>query len=470
MCFIYGLYNFENQKLICEKILKKAINRGPDNSKIVEYKKFIFSHNLLAINNFEVQPIQNKNLIFLGNFEIYNFLEIKKKLNLKSKTEQKILFELFEKFSICKKTLNLIRGFYAICHFDKNKKKLVLARDKIGESPLFYFFNKEKKTFGFSSEKKYLINLDKNIFEVKPSEILTIDFNNFSLKKIDNFLKFSNKNLDENYSKIKSRTKNLLINSIKQMSKSDKKIGVLFSGGIDSTFICYVLKKLKVPFTCYTSYLSSGNIKEASDLIYSKEIAKKYGFDLKIKKVELEELKKDLKKIIDLIEDEDYIKVSVASPFFYSLKLAKKDGVKIIFSGLGSEEIFAGYKRHKNAIEKKINEECYNGLKTIHKRDLYRDNVLAMNNSMEIRLPFLDLDLINYSLKIPSKFKISEDKKQNKLILRDIAKDLGLDEKYCNRLKKAAQYGSKFDKGFLKISKEMGVSGVKQLALSKFNI
>ena len=58
--------------------------------------------------------------------------------------------------------------------FDKNKNKLVLARDKIGESPLFYFFNKEKKTFGFSSEKKYLINLDKNIFEVKPSQILTI--------------------------------------------------------------------------------------------------------------------------------------------------------------------------------------------------------------------------------------------------------------------------------------------------------
>ena len=468
MCFIFGLYNFENQKNICQKILEKAKNRGPDNSKIIENQKFIFSHNLLAINGFEEQPFENKDLIFLGNFEIYNFLELKNKFKLKNKNEQKILFEVFEKNGVCKKTINEFGGFFSICLFDKKKNKLTLLRDKIGESPLFYFFNEEKKIFGFSSEKKYLSNLDNNIFEVEPSYILTFDFNSFTLKKDNNKLEFENKILKDNYLEIKKNTQNYLINSIKKMSNSDKKIGVLFSGGIDSTFICFVLKKLKIPFTCYTSYLSSGNIKDASDLIYSKEIAQKYNFDLKIKKVSLDTLKKDIPKIINLIEDDDYIKVSVASPFYYALKLAKKDGVKIIFSGIGSEEIFAGYRRHKNVSKDKINTECFNGLNTIYKRDLYRDNVLAMNNSMEIRLPFLDLDLIKYSLKIPHKYKLSEDKKQNKLILRDISKDLGLDKKYCDRLKKAAQYGSKFDKGFLKISKELNVKGIKQEAISKF--
>ena len=156
MCFIFGLYNFENQKNVCEKVLEKAKNRGPDNSKIIENQKFIFSHNLLAINGFEEQPFENKDLIFLGNFEIYNFLELKNKFKLKNKNEQKVLFEIFEKNGVCKNTINEFRGFFSICLFDKKKNKLTLLRDKIGESPLFYFFNKEKKTFGFSSEKKYL--------------------------------------------------------------------------------------------------------------------------------------------------------------------------------------------------------------------------------------------------------------------------------------------------------------------------
>lgn len=212
------------------------------------------------------------------------------------------------------------------------------------------------------------------------------------------------------------------------------------------------MKKHDIDFTCYTARLNGGNIQEASDLTYAKEIAKKYNLNLKVAEIETSKLEPVVKKIIDLIEDRDYIKVSVALPFYLACQKAKQDGVKVIFSGLGSEEIFAGYRRHKKVDDP--NQECVEGLSILHIRDLYRDDVITMANNMELRVPFLDKELITYSLDVPAKHKISEDKIHSKLVLRDVALKLGLDKKYAMRQKKAAQYGSKFDKGIYRLSKD----------------
>ncbi len=67
--------------------------------------------------------------------------------------------------------------------------------------------------------------------------------------------------------------------------------------------------------------------------------------------------------------------------------------MRVLFSGLGSEELFAGYERHLKSSD--INKECYNGLLNIYERDLYRDDVVTMFNNIELRVPFLDRDLIS---------------------------------------------------------------------------
>ena len=81
----------------------------------------------------------------------------------------------------------------------------------------------------------------------------------------------------------------------------------------------------------------------AHDLKWAKKVSKRYGFDLKIVTVGLSDVEKYLKKIIPLIEDTNVVKVGVALPFYLACRQARKDGIKVIFSGLGSEEIFAGY-------------------------------------------------------------------------------------------------------------------------------
>ena len=92
----------------------------------------------------------------------------------------------------------------------------------------------------------------------------------------------------------------------------------------------------------------------------------------------------------------------------------------------------------------------------------------VMANNIELRVPFLDRDLIRYCLNIPVKYKISSDKVRSKIVLRDVSRDLGLDEKYAERQKKAAQYGSKFDKGIHRLAKDKNLS--KQDYLNSLDI
>ena len=198
-------------------------------------------------------------------------------------------------------------------------------------------------------------------------------------------------------------------------------------------------------------------MEEAQDYLYANEIAKKYNLDLKIAEINTNNLEPDIIEVIKLIEDTNYIKVSVALPFYLSCKKAKEDNIKVMFSGLGSEEIFAGYKRHKKVEDP--NDECYKGLLTLNKRDLYRDDVICMKFSQELRLPYLDKKLINYALKIPHKYKLNLKENRSKIILRDIASEtLNLEKRYSERQKSAAQYGSKFDKALLRLAKDKGMN------------
>ncbi len=429
-----GLY-YDN-KIILKKTIKQL-------DEIKDKSSLVFGHLLHSIVDFVPQPIQNNNNILIANCEIYNWEQLKHKYKLETKNDTQTLLELLNKLDL-KHALEEIDGPYAFAY--KKDNTITLARDNLGIKPLFYYHKNNQ--FAFASESKALPS---PAIELNPQQILNYDIKTNKIQFIQKQFYSIDNELTHNYEILKTTTQKLLIDAIKKRIPKDQKIGVLFSGGIDSTFIAYILKKMDVDFTCYTAKLEGGNIEEAEDLIYAKEIAKKYNLKLKIANIHVDDLGKEVIDIISLIESRDYIKISVALPLYLAAKEAKKDKVKVLFSGLGSEEIFAGYKRHKTSID--ANKECLEGLKILHIRDLYRDDVLSMKNNIEMRLPFLDKELINYSLKIPVKYKINLEKNESKIILRDISKDLGLDERYANRQKKAAQYGSKFDKGLLRLAK-----------------
>ncbi len=233
----------------------------------------------------------------------------------------------------------------------------------------------------------------------------------------------------------------------------EEKFGILFSGGVDSTLIAFVAKKLGKKFTCYTTTLEEPGLKTGEDLEYAEKIAKHLGFELKTIRLGLEEVEDYIKKTIDITKKRDVVSVGVGTTFVPACEQAQKDGIRIIFSGLGSEEIFAGYERHEKAED--INKECQEGLKNIKERDLDRDEAIAKHYSLELRLPFLDKELIDYSLKSPGERKIKEWIK--KFRLRKSAIKIGRPEEYAMRKKRAAQYGSRIDNAILKLTKKKGL-------------
>lgn len=241
--------------------------------------------------------------------------------------------------------------------------------------------------------------------------------------------------------------KDKIIESVKKNAVNG--CGVLFSGGIDSTLIAFILKKLNIKFTCY-----SVGLKNSQDLEWAEKIAKKLGFKLKTRILNLKELEVIFKTVTNILNEPDVMKVSVGSVVYVGCEMAKNNGIRTIFSGLGSEEIFAGYERHAKDNFEDIHKECWNGLKEMWQRDIKRDLLISKENDIEIKIPFLDIGIIKSAMNIHPMFKI--DKENKKIILREAAEDIGLPKEFAWRKKKAAQYGSKFIRGMDKLAKKNG--------------
>ncbi|MBC8495406.1 diphthine--ammonia ligase [archaeon] len=446
MCGIIGVFKRKDALKLVKDGIKILQDRGKDGNGFYEGKDCSIGHCLHSIVGRVKQPFNDED-IFAANCEIYNWRELNKKYSLNARNDAEMMFKLFQKKGVNENVLNELDGVYAFAFLSNNK--LFIARDILGLKPVWY---SHADGFHFASEKKALEKLGFiDINELNPRKIIEYDVEKDKLKLIERKFFDIKPETKDSVGVIVRKLKVLIKDAIsKRVPK--RKFGVLFSGGIDSTIIVLILKSLGQKFVCYNAALDDPNLKEPQDLIYAKKIAKELKLDLKIVSTPLSKVEGYLKKIVPLIEDSNVVKNGVALPFYVACEQARKDGCKVIFSGLGSEEIFAGYQRHKESLN--LNKECVSGLLKMYERDLYRDDIVTMHNQIELRVPLLDKELVEYALKIPGKYKVVDG--VEKYILRLVAKDLGLNEEFALRKKKAAQYGSNFHKAIQKLTNKNG--------------
>jgi asparagine synthetase B (glutamine-hydrolysing) len=266
-------------------------------------------------------------------------------------------------------------------------------------------------------------------------------------------------NLETNKERAKRKLKDLIEKAVISRAANAGKFGVLFSGGIDSTLIAFICKKHNYDFTCFAIGLEN-----SQDIEYAKRVAERYNFDLKYRLLTLEELEKTIKETIKILQTNEIIWVSVGSVVYAASRLALQNNTNILFSGLGTEEIFAGYKRHEDALQnnnfESVHKESWNGLKNMYTRDLLRDYKIAKYLGIELRTPYLDPDVIKVAMNINPMHKL--DKNNKKIILRETAEDFGIDKEFAQRKKKAAQYGSNFVKGIDKLAKKHNFPAKKE--------
>tara|TARA_B100000579_G_scaffold217165_1_gene177615 strand:- start:2197 stop:3102 length:906 start_codon:yes stop_codon:yes gene_type:complete len=267
--------------------------------------------------------------------------------------------------------------------------------------------------------------------------------------------------------------KNSLLNSLPNES-----FGILLSGGIDSSLIAKICKDQDLNFRCFCV-----GIKDAQDLIAAKETARILDLELVSKEFELEEIEDLLLKAIEIlprpkIENDNYIeymvKLSVSAVMLAGLNLGKETH---FISGIGAEELFAGYNRHRKALDtggmwrgniiKELKEESWEGLKRFHNLVISRDKAISESIGKSILSPYISNEMIILAMNLQNEDKI--DSISNKKILREIATEIGVPKIAAERKKKGAQYGSGFDKAILKLAKLNGFKLKKRYIESLLN-
>lgn len=249
-----------------------------------------------------------------------------------------------------------------------------------------------------------------------------------------------------------------LICAVKRCLQGNGKCAVSFSGGLDSSIVAKVLKDLGVDFTAYVA-----GLKGSEDITFAKRIADELGLNLKVIAIKQQELEALIKAVTWITKSNDPVTVEVAMMLYTTAKEAAKDGYKIIFSGLGSDEIFAGYGSHAKALLKgwsEVHKECILRVHSRVNRDIARDVSICRTFNIEPVMPFMDIDVVRLAMSIHPQLKINPE--QKKLVLRKVAKQLNLPQELCERKKRAAQYGSGIDKALRMAAKQAGFKSIPE--------
>lgn len=239
----------------------------------------------------------------------------------------------------------------------------------------------------------------------------------------------------------------LLASSVNHRTGNGKK-ALLLSGGLDSSIVGKVLSKSSAKFECY--FAGMKGFQEPKDLAFAIEAAGEIGRELGINLVELEEFESELPKIIRILGTPNPVSAGVASTFYFAAKKIPKGTT--VFTGIGADELFAGYNSFKKTAN--VNAQCRRLYKKMLKNDLLFEKKIAKHFGLKLAVPYTDRRICDFAFGLAPGRKISGN--VNKKILRETAVELGLGSGIAFRPKKAAQYGSNFDRALEKLARKNG--------------
>ncbi len=476
MSSIVGIQgNFKGNDLI--KMLKASKNRGLDstgiflkkiqqNIDLYEYQDnstyhIALGHNLLSITDSDNQPVSGNNLVLILDGAVYNFKTIRNFLtkagveeNIQSDAEAILyLIDYFNNDNLIEAILSAVKlldGDYSFALWDGDN--LAIVRDPLGVKPLFYSINNDFSAFASSRDSLHDISCE-NIHTLKPGHIL-FNWNIYSFENIHEKRMYVDKN----------KLEKLLKLSVSKRIEGLNDVGVIFSGGVDSSILALFLKKIslnkKLNITLYA--VGSENSKDIKAAKYGAEYL---NIPLKTQIITEKLIKKHLPEVTHAIADDNLMKIGVGLTTYFATKMIHEDGLKVAISGQGADELFGGYNRYlKSFSEKTLESDIRKDISDMYHVNLERDDACAMLNSVELRLPFLDKKLVEFAINLPAENKISgSDDALRKNILRKLAYDEGLDDAIAFRPKKAAQYGTGIDKILRKkILNKVDLSGFLQ--------
>ena len=383
MCGIAGIYNYHSPKeTSSERNVKNMLSlikhRGPDESGIFLDANVGIGSVRLSIIDLSTgqQPMsdQSGRYWIAYNGEIFNYTElrselIKKGVRFQTTSDTEVVVQMYAIYGA--DCLNYFNGQFALCIWDRNKKEMFLARDRVGIRPLFYWY--QNNSFAFCSEIKGLFTLDqieksldveslsqiftywttltpktpfKNITELQPGHYMVLNANGIQINKYWR-LDFTSskasgvKNLSDSVEELDG----LLKDAVKIRLRADVPVGAYLSGGLDSSVTTSYIKKIEPNILNTFSIGFSEKAYDESD--YQLEAAKYFNTNHIAFSCTSNELSENFAKTIWHTEF-PVLRTSPIPMFLLSRKV-HENNIKVVITGEGADEFFGGYNIFKEA-------------------------------------------------------------------------------------------------------------------------
>ena len=380
MCGILGTFGADIDRI--EKAYRLMSHRGPDDSGVFYERKLniALGHQRLSIldlSNLGHQPMVNSDndVIIVFNGEIYNFRELRSDLEAQGFTfngnsDTEVLLKLY--LSEGPDLLSKLNGIFAFAILDLKSQSILLARDSFGVKPLYYSEN--DNTFCFASEIKALLALiptkkeinieaiDKyisflycpgketplnSVNKLLPGEAMIVSKGQIEKKWLWYTSSFFNQNISKlNQKKAINGVEERLRKAVHRQMISDVPLGAFLSGGLDSSSIVTFAREVNPDIKCFSIETSGPQDKGfIDDLPYAKKVAKHLNVSLDIISINSQRMAQDLEDMV--IQLDEPLADPAALNVLYISQLAKSQGIKVLLSGAGGDDLFSGYRRHQ---------------------------------------------------------------------------------------------------------------------------
>jgi len=362
---------------VVHRMMSLIVHRGPDDDGIYIDRQAVLGHRRLSIIDLSTgkQPISNEDgtVWVVYNGEIYNFPELREQLLarghvLKTHTDTEVIVHLYEDYG--EQCVTHVRGMFAFALWDARRKKLLLARDRVGIKPLYYVLTRDSLLFAseikaFRADPSVRLELNPQAIDtfltflyVPGSETLFRDIRKLEpghylvmedgMVKVSRYwdLKFTAPESNGHFRESVEALQQMLQQTVREHMISDVPVGVLLSGGVDSTaLLSFAVHETQKKISSFTIGFEGQNF--ADERPYAKLAAETFGSEHHEMTITARDFMEFLPKYVWHMEEPVCEPPAVA--LYYVTKLASAH-VKVLLSGEGGDEAFAGYQNYRNIL------------------------------------------------------------------------------------------------------------------------
>jgi asparagine synthase (glutamine-hydrolysing) len=394
----------------------KTLSRGPDDSRIIDTGKGLLGFHRLAIMGLHpegMQPFELDGSYVVCNGELYGFQAQRRALEEKGYTFQsdsdcEILLPLYREYGV--EMFSMLDAEFALILFDGRTGEYIAARDPIGIRPLYYGYDR-RGTILFASEAKNLVPYADKVMPFPPGHYY----------QGGRFIRYRDMTQVDAvcYDDLDTICKNIhdkLVVGVQKRLVADAKVGFLLSGGLDSSLVCAIAaQESPTPIKTFAIGMSE----DAIDLKYAKQVADYIGSDHTEVIISKQDVLDCLETVIALLGTYDITTIRASIGMYLVCKaIHETTDIRVLLTGEISDELF-GYKYTDFAPSAEaFQEEAAKRIRELHMYDVLRADRCISVNSLEARVPFGDLDFVQYVMSIDPEKKLNKYGKGKYLLRR----------------------------------------------------